>query len=498
MPSTNVVVFGCNYYTQLEDWLEANDAYTAAQIRDRAATNATWYQLELLYAQYEGIIAGYAATAPDSAQLMRVAFRNMQIGGDLESLSSAVTALSDRNLTAADLIPSDSMRRWLGIQVDERGAVADSNGGHCSALVKLLEDDVVIAQATWGSLEGMTRVYKRYDLPFFTVPGSLNRVPAVSTWFSSYPATLFSGDDWYMTSAGEGMVVLETTIGNSNPALWKHVQPRCILEWARNVIANRLGSSGEMWAETFSQENSGTYNNEFIVMDNSRITLGGSSGPVELRDGAITMLDQLPGYIEFHDVTERLRTESYIPSYNVPAFHDVWVMSGLQPMEEKYGPWFSYNGTARGLMFRRNQSTITSVDGVRALMRYNDFQHDPISTQGQVGRIPPFTAENAIACRDDLNPADGNYSISAFGFRDHVETDCKLTSAKLMRGQAVLSESTGDMVGGAAPFASMIISGPTHQGAMPPFQFSKSAFKTPPAHTGLPDVFAFDWTVAAL
>ena len=31
----------------------------------------------------------------------------------------------------------------------------------------------------------------------------------------------------------------------------------------------------------------------------------------------------------------------------------------------------------------------------RALMRYNDYRHDPISTQG-CGTTPPFSAENAI------------------------------------------------------------------------------------------------------
>lgn len=54
-------------------------------------------------------------------------------------------------------------------------------------------------------------------------------------------------------------VTLETTIGNRNPALWKYVQPeQCVMEWVRNVVANRLASSGDSWAGTFKRFNSGT------------------------------------------------------------------------------------------------------------------------------------------------------------------------------------------------------------------------------------------------
>lgn len=54
-------------------------------------------------------------------------------------------------------------------------------------------------------------------------------------------------------------VTLETTIGNSNPALWKFVQPKgTVMEWLRNIVANRLAATGKEWAEIFSKYNSGT------------------------------------------------------------------------------------------------------------------------------------------------------------------------------------------------------------------------------------------------
>ena len=54
---------------------------------------------------------------------------------------------------------------------------------------------------------------------------------------------------------------------------------------------------------------------------------------------------------------------------------------------------------------------------------YNNFQHDPLS---RCNCTPPYSAENAISCRDDLNPANGTYAFGALGHRPHVGTDMKV------------------------------------------------------------------------
>jgi hypothetical protein len=51
----------------------------------------------------------------------------------------------------------------------------------------------------------------------------------------------------------------ETTIGNSNPAIYKYVTKSTVLEGIRTMVANRMATTGNNWAETFSQYNSGTY-----------------------------------------------------------------------------------------------------------------------------------------------------------------------------------------------------------------------------------------------
>lgn len=64
---------------------------------------------------------------------------------------------------------------------------------------------------------------------------------------------------WICSLPCLSQVTLETTIGNKNAALWKYVQPQgCVLEWIRNIVANRLAVDGATWAEVFKRFNSGT------------------------------------------------------------------------------------------------------------------------------------------------------------------------------------------------------------------------------------------------
>ena len=70
----------------------------------------------------------------------------------------------------------------------------------------------------------MLRVLKKYILPLKTLTGnSSNVIPGSVATFSSYPTYLHSGDDFYILSSG--LVTQETTIGNSNPALWRFIKP---------------------------------------------------------------------------------------------------------------------------------------------------------------------------------------------------------------------------------------------------------------------------------
>lgn len=82
----------------------------------------------------------------------------------------------------------------------------------------------------------MNRFFKIYDLPLHMKNGEI--IPGRLQSFSSYPARLSSGDDYY--TIGDHMVVQETTIGFSNKELQKYMNARAVMQWARNILANRL------------------------------------------------------------------------------------------------------------------------------------------------------------------------------------------------------------------------------------------------------------------
>jgi hypothetical protein len=143
--------------------------------------------------------------------------------------------------------------------------VRPGTDGHCSVIIRAIGNpaaptELYAAHTTWGPFETMTRVFKLYDLPWATAgagAGAGQTVPATALSFSSYPGALYSNDDWYVTSAG--LVVTETTIANNNASLWALVTPQTVLEWSRNMVANRLAANGPAWAAAFLTANSGTY-----------------------------------------------------------------------------------------------------------------------------------------------------------------------------------------------------------------------------------------------
>jgi len=123
----------------------------------------------------------------------------------------------------------------------------------CSALIKVLANysDIYVSHADWSNYRTMLKVLKRYVMPLkrSLVPGSAT-VPGTDTIFSSYPGTLHSVDDFYMTHPGK-LTVIETTIVNYNDNLLHNIIPISVPEWIRVVVSNRLANSGQEWIDKF-------------------------------------------------------------------------------------------------------------------------------------------------------------------------------------------------------------------------------------------------------
>ena len=265
---------------------------------------------------------------------------------------------------------------------------------------------------------------------------------------SSYAGVIYSIDDYYLTSTN--MVILETSLENYNKKLYDNVSPKKMLfEFIRNMVANRLANNGKEWTQYFSKENGGTYNNQFMIVDYKH-----------LNDdfGLLTVLEQLPHMIVSSDQTAILRNQTYWPSYNIPFYDIIYRESYQDVMYKKYGDFYSYNRTARAMIFARDHSKVTNLTALFYLMRYNDFQHDPLS---RCNCSPPNTAEFAIAARCDLNDPNGIYPIESLSFRPHGAIDVKMTSAKLISQLQMVA-----------------VSGPTNEN-VPTFNWNTTKIKQP-------------------
>eukprot|EP00731_Ephydatia_muelleri_P023279 Em0015g862a len=218
--------------------------------------------VSLFLYQLQGLQDGYNLHSLEP--LPPNAFWLLQISGDLEDLEAALGGGGGGSLWA----------------------------GSCSALVKLLPGnaDLLVSQDTWSDYFSMLRTYKLYDLKFSMSSQNKSIVPGSSQSFSSYPGVLLSGDDYYLVNSG--LVTMETTIGNNNPDLWKFVVPMSVFENIRAVIVNRLATSGQEWTDMFSMYNSGTYNNEWMVVDYKLFQKGKPLPP-----NVLWVLDQIPGKI---------------------------------------------------------------------------------------------------------------------------------------------------------------------------------------------------------
>ncbi|XP_003746012.1 putative phospholipase B-like 2 [Galendromus occidentalis] len=430
-----------DYCERLHDFLNSNLRYVQENIKNRK-TDPFWYQTDLALTQLMGIQDSWKKQKHESYfpngkydTVTDVLFLN--VDGDLEDLEQA--------------LKSPKLRRVTG-------------GGHCSALVKVLPDnsDLCFSHVTWSGYSTMLRILKKYTLNYQTTYMSNTRITAPTMTFSSSPGRIFSGDDFHLMSSG--VASMETTIGNSDPSKWRFIKPECNLEWLRTIVANRLASTGQEWADLFKREGSGTYNNQWMIVDYKKFTPG-----KPIRPGTLTVLEEIPGLIVSGDQSKLLSEQAYWPSYNVPFYPEIYGGSGWKEQVEKFGDWFTYDKNPRSQIFRRDQGMVRDIGQMFKLMRYNDFKNDELS---RCNCTPPYSAENAISARCDLNPANGTYPFGALGHRSHGATDAKVTCSKLFETLEFLA-----------------VAGPTYD-PLPPFKWSESGLND--LHEGHPDLWFFN------
>jgi len=415
--------------TELIQWLNDQDSWTRQQISgDYSNLSNYWKQVALLVEQFDGCRDGYKDSGLPDIGLFGIQLVNDM--GDLLDLEAALNVNSKRRVDWTKLSPQEFREYVL-------------NTGHCSAIVKLTGDlsNLYSAHSSWFTYGAMLRIYKHYDFP------TNHTVASRRISFSSYPGCLSSLDDFYMMESG--LVMLQTTNNIFNTSLYKLVTPQSLLAWQRVRLANALASTGQEWANYVSQHNSGTYNNQYMVINYNNWIPGRP-----LQDGLLWVVEQIPGYIHSGDQTTILGF-GYWPSYNVPFYSDIYELSGYPDVVKVFGTDYSYDLAPRAKIFRRDETKVTDLQSLRDLMRYNDYLNDDYANGD------PWAA---ICSRGDLDPT----SPSAGGCYD-----TKVTVGPWVRN-----------------LHSEAINGPTTSNGLPPFVWN-SKFDT--SHAGQPAQFNYSF-----
>jgi hypothetical protein len=260
----------------------------------------------------DGLIAGYNASPEAAAYPLPLwAFTMVNAMGDLFDILPATSETKRPNFEKMN-------HKQLQMHMNKNG--------HCSALLKVLPglEDIYVGHTSWFTYSAMLRIYKTYEFSLANPSNSAKKVT-----FSSYPATLSSLDDMYMMS-GSNLLMTQTTNSIFNATLWDLVVPESLLAWQRVRTANQLATSGPDWFNLVSKYNSGTYNNQYMILDMKLFN------PLNaLPANTLFVVEQIPGLVQGSDVTNQLE-QGFWPSYNVPYHKDIYVQSG-----EKF-VWISF------------------------------------------------------------------------------------------------------------------------------------------------------------
>lgn len=439
-------------------------------------TSEFWMSIKSSLEQLRGLVDGFksSACAPQVSQvesienwsvedllpngdisLLKVLF--VQAWGDLYTIETkfALTGILNRtHSTKGQEFNSRIYYPHSEVPVDLR----------CSSFFKLLPDfsDIIFGHTSWSSFSAMgPRTFKHMELPV-----ALNVTHFVSelrhVHFSASPGLLASLDDFYVVhSPSTKLVVIETTNDLYNPALFELVTPRSCLCWARAIAANAIAISSPSWASAFSFHASGTYTNQWQILDLNLFVPGFAPPP-----NTFVIAEEIPGKVGVQDATTFLVSEGYWASYNIPWIEDISKKSGNEAACNLWAAVGNFDScwesAPRANIFRERQAGIATVSDMRSLMQFNDWQNDPLS-EGRPGK--------SISSRRDLEPdVDDVYPSGG------VDSKISTVTLVLQQGGPIID----------------VRMGPTYD-QQPVFCWSTLRSNETFSHEGQPDCFEYPW-----
>ncbi|XP_073229179.1 phospholipase B-like 1 isoform X2 [Porites lutea] len=340
-----------SFMEKVKNWFDKQEEWMRSKIKSESNSSSMWKQMGNIVSQYDGLIAGYTDYPATEQALGKFAFQILNGAGDY--------------ITLQGVLNPNTLPDWSKMS-DSEILTKLGRMGHCSALIKVRPgyEDIFAGHSSWFAYAAVMRIYKHY---FFNLKDPSTGAKRMS--FSSYAGYLVSLDDFYIMDSG--LIMLQTTNSLFNTSLLKYVSTESLLAWHRVRLSNLMARGGKEWAEIYTQYNSGTYNNQYMLLDLKKVQLKKS-----LLTGALWVVEQIPGLVVSGDQTEILRA-GYWPSYNVPFYEQV-----------------------------------VDIESMKHILRYNDYPNDTYSDNN------PY---NSICSRGDLlipsdRSPDGCYDTKVTDF----------------------------------------------------------------------------------
>lgn len=499
-----------DYYKKVEEFIRAKTSKHHLATLNQGKDLEYWISVAMTQAQTDGLLAGYNTIMKDEGKIMNLSqIYFLNADGEVPELLSVFKVkkeyqkmfgtenFSFRQENTIDKFSKEFLKKYFGTSDPEMVWNKLMQNSHCSAVIKLLKNedgsfkDILIGHTTWDSYSEMHRIFKVYKFAY-TMYGEEKKNSNIA--FSSYPGTLTSTDDFYVLN--NKLVVTETTLEMLDRSLYENKIPNAeehVPNYIRISVANRLANSGKEWTEIFKQNNSGTYNSQWMIFDFSSLHDGagkdtlmeyfdnrqvkkdetfksvydgyfsfkeriGNISRVHNRNkkqptGVFYVLEQIPGWVEIQDMTSLLFSKGYWASYNRPYFKRISKDAGYDDMLIRYGKTYSYEDNPRAQLILSRIHEIEDVESLKSLMQNNSN----ISGTDHVNTISP---RYDLATRPEIRKSAGGI-------------DSKIVNIDLVLNGIVIA-----------------ISGPSAQNNASPFTWAD--YPDEP-HFGLPDYWNFDW-----
>ena len=282
-------------------------------------------------------------------------------------------------------------------------------------------------------------------------PGFLS---SIDDWFLIGEADLTTSDSHYNPNSrlpSTRLSVIETSLEIQDINAYKAIKSASVLCWIRTMVANQLGMDAPGWAHTFAQQASGTYNNQWMVLDVNKaqeaILKAG-----ELPDDTFWVIEEVPGLVHAEDQSGHLNEHGFWSSFNEVYYSDTASIAGDA---------HDYYENLRFKIFDELQAAVNSSGDFARLIAWNDYQHDSVSQSPM----------EAVMARGDLE-TNPTWMVAGGGI------DAKYSSVSMA----------------AANLGSHARAGPTDDD-QPSFCWSRAFDSTP--HAGHPTCFEYEWGMFA-